>query len=239
MMSTPEAALPSVDILYQDNALLMVNKPANILSVPGKGEQGQYCVSNAILRQFSDAKVVHRLDMATSGVMVFAIGKENQVKLNKQFEVRQVEKIYDAVVKGHLSATLGEVCIPLMSDWPNRPKQKVCYRQGKKANTRFRSISFGTSRLGEYSSDVNCDSSAISTADFIPTTRVELTPVTGRSHQLRMHMLAIGHPIIGDEFYACDEARMLSSRLLLHARSLTLTHPITGRRMTGVAPTPF
>ena len=229
-MSLPATKPFELNLLYRDDSMVLVDKPANMLSVPGKGEKGKFCVSNEVQVQFPDAKVVHRLDMATSGVMLFALGKENQVNLNKQFEQRNVEKVYDAVVKGHIAAALGGVNIPLMSDWPNRPKQKVCYREGKQAMTRFRCLSFDNSLSG------NKDSSERRSS---PITRVELMPVTGRSHQLRMHMLAIGHPIIGDEFYACEEALAMSSRLLLHARELTVTHPATGRRIEITAPTPF
>lgn len=228
-MSIPSRRF-DLNIIFQDNALVWVNKPANMLSVPGKGEKGKLCVSNQVLAKFPNAKVVHRLDMATSGVMVFALGKDNQVKLNKQFERRSVEKMYDAIVNGHVSASLGEVCIPLMPDWPNRPKQKVCFREGKKATSRFRCVSFDNSFLSVENN---------SNLERSPTTRIELMPVTGRTHQLRMHMLAIGHPIIGDEFYASKQALAMSSRLLLHARELTVTHPETGVRVAMTAPIPF
>ena len=229
-LKSRDATTFELNVLFSDDAIVCVNKPANILSVPGKGERGQICVSNRVLVQFPDAKVVHRLDMATSGIMIFALGKANQVHLNKQFEQRRVEKIYDAVVKGHLTADVGEVNVPLMADWPNRPKQKICFREGKSALTRYRLVS--RERL---------TNPAIKNKNVgaTPVTRIQLMPITGRSHQLRMHMLAIGHPIVGDEFYTDKSTNMLSTRLLLHARVLMLAHPQTDTILRIVAPTPF
>lgn len=191
-------------IIYSDDYLVVVDKPAGLLSVPGRGEANQDCVAVRVQTIFSDALIVHRLDMATSGLMVMARGKEAHRTLSMAFEARQVDKRYVAVVAGRMTADEGEVDLPLITDWPNRPRQMVDPSIGKPSLTRYRVLE----RLSDR-------------------TRVELEPVTGRSHQLRVHMMAIGHPIVGDEFYASDAVRHLSPRLLLHAQSLRLPHPET------------
>ena len=206
-----------IDILFEDDDLLFVEKPANLLSVPGKGPAGEYCLS-AILQQCYDSlKVVHRLDMATSGLMVFAKNYASQKAINAQFEQRQVDKSYIAVVDGKIDES-GSIDLPLMTDWPNRPKQKVCHQQGRKSLTYYQPIT--------YSKENN-------------STRLLLQPKTGRSHQLRVHMMAIGHAILGDEFYADASTFEKSARLLLHAQSLTLSHPVTGQELSISSEVPF
>ncbi|WKL56943.1 pseudouridine synthase [Asticcacaulis sp. ZE23SCel15] len=191
-------------IIYSDDYLVVVDKPAGLLSVPGRGEANQDCVAVRVQTAFPDALIVHRLDMATSGLMVMARGKVAHRSLSMAFEARQVDKRYIAVVAGRMVDDDGEVDLPLITDWPNRPRQRVDHDIGKPSLTRYRVLERAADR-----------------------TRVELEPVTGRSHQLRVHMMAIGHPIVGDEFYATDEVRALSARLLLHAQFLRLPHPDT------------
>ena len=206
-----------IDILFEDDDLLFVEKPADLLSVPGKGLAGEYCLSAILQKRYDTLKVVHRLDMATSGLMVFAKNYASQKALNAQFEQRQVDKSYIAVVDGKID-TSGSIDLPLMTDWLNRPKQKVCHQQGRKSLTYFQPIT--------YNKENN-------------STRVLLHPKTGRSHQIRVHMMAIGHAILGDEFYADASTFEKSARLLLHAQSLTLSHPTTGQKLSISSEAPF
>ena len=166
-----------LDILHDDHEILIVNKPAGLLSVPGKGEELADCLIARIQKVFPQALLVHRLDRDTSGVMVFALTRHAQRHLGLQFEKRMTQKTYVARVAGVLEPKTGSVELPLIVDWPNRPLQKVCHETGKAAHTDYRVMRYGE---GE--------------------TRVRLTPRTGRSHQLRVHMLALGHPILGDPF---------------------------------------
>ncbi len=195
-------------ILHHDHELLLVDKPAGLLSVPGKGEHLADCLLARVQAVFPDALLVHRLDRDTSGVMVFALTRHAQRHLGMQFEKRQVKKTYIARVWGHVAEKTGTVDLPLIVDWPNRPRQMVDHENGKPALTEWRVL-----RHEENA------------------TRVRLFPKTGRSHQLRVHMQAIGHPILGDPFYATGEARA-APRLMLHAESLRLRHPDGGRGMT-------
>ncbi len=202
---------------FKKNDLLFVEKPANLLSVPGKGPAGEYCLSAILQQRYDSLKVVHRLDMATSGLMVFAKNYASQKAINAQFEQRQVDKSYIAVVDGKIDES-GSIDLPLMTDWPNRPKQKVCHQQGRKSLTYYQPIT--------YNKENN-------------STRLLLQPKTGRSHQLRVHMMAIGHAILGDEFYADASTFEKSARLLLHAQSLTLSHPVTGQELSISSEVPF
>lgn len=190
------------DLIYCDDALVVVNKPAGLLAVPGRGEDKQDCLSARLQQEFPDALVVHRLDMATSGLMVFARGVEIQRRLSNMFRDRKVEKHYVAVVAGKLQPETGEVNLPIAADWPNRPLRKIDAELGKPSLTRYRVVG----QDGD-------------------TTRVELEPVTGRTHQLRVHMSAIGHPILGDALYGDATS---APRLLLHASSLSFLHPMSG-----------
>ncbi|MWL74325.1 bifunctional tRNA pseudouridine(32) synthase/23S rRNA pseudouridine(746) synthase RluA, partial [Escherichia coli] len=174
-------------------------------------------VMTRIQRDYPLAESVHRLDMATSGVIVVALTKAAERELKRQFREREPKKEYVARVWGHPEKAEGLVDLPLICDWPNRPKQMVCYETGKPAQTEYEVL--------EYAPD--------------NTARVLLKPITGRSHQLRVHMLALGHPILGDRFYAPPEARALAPRLQLHARMLTITHPAFGNAMTFKAPVDF
>lgn len=208
---------PCLTILYQDEHIMVVNKPSGLLSVPGRLEEHKDSVMTRIQRDFPQAESVHRLDMATSGVIVVALTKAAERELKRQFREREPKKQYVARVWGHLEHEEGLVDLPLICDWPNRPKQKVCYETGKPAQTGYEVLEFAADN----------------------TTRVRLKPITGRSHQLRVHMLALGHPILGDRFYATPEALALAPRLLLHAETLTITHPAYGNSMTFRAPVDF
>jgi tRNA pseudouridine32 synthase/23S rRNA pseudouridine746 synthase len=204
-------------LVFVDDGLLVMEKPAGLLSVPGRGEDRQDCLWARAARRFPDALVVHRLDMATSGLILLARGKVMQRALNRMFAERQVEKQYEAIVAGRLVAAEGKVDLPLICDWPNRPRQKVCFERGKPALTEFRRLNFE----GEQH------------------TRICLTPHTGRSHQLRVHMQAIGHPILGDELYATPAEQDAAPRLLLHASRLRFAHPVDGREIALASPAPF
>ncbi|MBW1212837.1 bifunctional tRNA pseudouridine(32) synthase/23S rRNA pseudouridine(746) synthase RluA [Pantoea allii] len=208
---------PWLHILYQDAHIMVVNKPSGLLSVPGRLEEHKDSVMTRIQRDYPEAESVHRLDMATSGVIVVALTKAAERELKRQFREREPAKTYVARIWGHPANEKGVVDLPLICDWPNRPKQKVCFETGKSAQTDYQVI--------EYREDNSA--------------RVVLKPITGRSHQLRVHMLALGHPILGDGFYAHPEAKAMAERLLLHAESLTITHPAFGNAMTFRQPADF
>ncbi|WP_394546354.1 bifunctional tRNA pseudouridine(32) synthase/23S rRNA pseudouridine(746) synthase RluA [Pantoea ananatis] len=208
---------PWLHILYQDAHIMAVNKPSGLLSVPGRLDEHKDSVMTRIQRDYPEAESVHRLDMATSGVIVVALTKAAERELKRQFREREPAKTYVARVWGHPAQEKGMVDLPLICDWPNRPKQKVCFDTGKSAQTDYQVVEYGD------------DNSA----------RVALKPITGRSHQLRVHMLALGHPILGDGFYAHPEAKAMADRLLLHAESLTITHPAFGNAMTFRQPADF
>lgn len=214
-------------VLHSDGALLVLVKPSGLLAVPGRGEDKQDCLSRRAQAQWPDALVVHRLDMSTSGLVVMARGLEAQRALSRAFELRQVHKRYQAVVAGRLVNPQPDngwntIDLPLAVDWINRPRSKVCVETGKPSLTRW--------RLGEPQTPV--EHTGIGT-------RVELEPFTGRTHQLRVHLQALGHPIVGDALYATPAQQVLSHRLLLHADMLELPHPVTGRRLRFHSPCPF
>ncbi|PVZ88916.1 bifunctional tRNA pseudouridine(32) synthase/23S rRNA pseudouridine(746) synthase RluA [Serratia sp. S1B] len=192
-----------MNIIYQDQHIIVVNKPSGLLSVPGRAPENHDSVLARIQAEFPAAQSVHRLDMATSGVIVVALTKAAERELKRQFREREPEKCYIARVWGHIELDEGLVDLPLICDWPNRPLQKVCFTTGKAAQTHYQVLS----------------------RDADGSTRVKLTPITGRSHQLRVHMLALGHPILGDGFYAHPEAKAMAERLQLHAQELRITHP--------------
>ncbi|MBJ3813477.1 bifunctional tRNA pseudouridine(32) synthase/23S rRNA pseudouridine(746) synthase RluA [Shimwellia pseudoproteus] len=208
---------PWLVVLYQDDHIMVVNKPSGLLSVPGRLEEHRDSIMTRIQRDYPRAESVHRLDMATSGVIVVALTKAAERELKRQFREREPKKQYLARVWGHLPQQAGVVDLPLICDWPNRPKQKVCHDTGKPAQTAYQVLEYGVDN----------------------TTRVLLKPITGRSHQLRVHMLALGHPILGDRFYAHPAALAMAPRLLLHAEMLTITHPAFGNQMTFNAPADF
>lgn len=197
--------------------MLALNKPSGLLSVPGRGEDKTDCLVSRVQAEYPEALVVHRLDMSTSGILVMARSVEAQRALSQSFELRETQKCYLAVVGGCLEGE-GEVDLPLITDWPNRPRQMVDFERGKKALTRYRALEYDRA---------------------LDATRVELMPVTGRSHQLRVHMLALGHPILGDDLYADVATCAKAARLLLHASYLSIPHPLTRQLLAINAVIPF
>lgn len=211
---------PWLDVVYQDNHILVLNKPSGLLSVPGNRPEYLDSAMTRVQQKYGFTEPAHRLDMATSGILLFALSKAAEKELKRQFREREPKKHYIALVYGKLGECVGEcgmMNFPLICDWENRPRQKICYERGKKAITHYEV-------LAHYPNN---------------TTRVKLTPITGRSHQLRLHCLALGHPIIGDKFYANPLAKSLAPRLSLHAESLTITHPITKEVITFQAKPEF
>ena len=202
-MLQPMAPCPTVDLLHLDDVLIVVDKPAGVLAVPGRGEAGRDSLAARVQAQFANALVVHRLDMATSGVMLFARGAPAQRQLSMAFASGEVAKQYVAIVEGRLQGDSGVVDAPLAADWPHRPRQVVDFERGKPSLTRWRVL--------ERTTD---------------STRLLLQPATGRTHQLRVHLQWLGHPIRGDALYAAAPLR--ADRLLLHATRIALVHPQTG-----------
>lgn len=200
--------------LHIDDDIIIVEKPSGLLSVPGKTESD--CLEARIKADHSDALTVHRLDMATSGLMVFARTPNAQRHLGLQFEKRIIDKTYIARVAGHTSKDEGKIDLPLITDWPNRPKQMVCHENGKPSQTAWQVIERENTA-----------------------TRILLNPKTGRSHQLRVHMLAIGHAILGDRLYASDDVFLQASRLQLHAQKLRLRRPTGGDWVEFESKCPF
>lgn len=205
-----------IEILHEDEALLIVNKPSGLLSVPGRLDEHKDSLETRLRAIYPDTLLVHRLDVPTSGVMVFARTKAAQRHIGMQFEKRQTRKTYVARVWGHVTEDSGHIDLPLIVDWPNKPRQKVCHETGKPSQTDWVVL--------ERETDA---------------TRIRLHPTTGRTHQLRVHMMAIGHPILGDRFYADDEALVAADRLQLHAEELVLRHPNGGAEMVFRSEVPF
>ena len=208
-------------VLYADEGLLVLDKPAGLLSVPGRGEDKQDCLSARAQARYPDALVVHRLDMATSGLMLMARGAAQQRALSLAFASRSVSKRYVAVVDGQLAPapqSWGVIDLPIIVDWPTRPRRIIDHQHGKPSRTHWRVLS-----------------NSLSDA----TTRVELEPVTGRSHQLRVHLLALGYAIVGDRLYGSPRVQTMAARMLLHACSLDFQHPVSAQSMNFVSPVPF
>lgn len=228
-----------IAVVHQDAQVIVLDKPADVLSVPGRGPERADCVSARVQRVWPDALIVHRLDMATSGLLVMARGASVQRQLSMAFAQRQTHKRYEAVVWGHLSAPSVKldrpnttatatatddwewIDQPLIVDWPNRPRSMVCLTRGKPSQTRWRVLAHEVLH------------------GHAPVTRVALEPITGRSHQLRVHLQHIGHPIVGDTLYAPTSAQVAAPRLLLHACRLGFHHPATGQWCEWVSPAPF
>ena len=203
-------------LIYLDEDLLVLDKPAGLLSVPGRGPDKQDCLSARVQARWPGALTVHRLDMATSGLLLMARNPHSQRQLSLAFETRQIHKHYVAVVHGQLQGgTQGLIDLPLAVDWPNRPLQKVDSLRGKPSQTRWQIL--------EQAQDK---------------TRLLLQPLSGRTHQLRVHLQAIGHPIVGDALYGAD-AGPQAPRLLLHASALMFTHPLSGQSLHIESPPPF
>lgn len=212
-MPAPEGLPP---LLHSDNRLLVFSKPPGLLTVPGIGPEKADCLASRADEAFPGARIVHRLDRDTSGVIVLARDAEAHRHVSIQFQDRQVDKHYEAVVGGRLAVDEGVIDAALRKDLDNPPRQIIDEQNGRSASTRFEVIERHDDR-----------------------TRVHLSPYTGRSHQLRVHMLSIGHPILGDDLYAPLDLLQASPRLLLHATILTITHPSSGAELTFFDPCPF
>lgn len=208
--------LSDIEILFTDKDLVIATKPTMLLSVPGRGPDKQDCLANRLAEEFPGILIVHRLDWETSGVMVFALNKSTHRHLSRQFQERQVKKNYTAIVYGQMEKTQGEINLPLRCDWDNRPRQIVDHQQGKASQTFWQCLEMANN-----------------------TSRLLLTPITGRSHQLRVHMQAIKHPILGDPLYAHSEALGMSKRLLLHASLLQFRHPHSNQILQFQSIPPF
>ena len=219
--SPPLPDAPPLRCLHADEALLVLVKPAGLLSVPGRGADKQDCASARASQQWPGALVVHRLDMATSGLLLMARTPAVQRALSHAFAAREVEKRYQAIVQGCMTAPAdgwGDIELPIAADWERRPLRVIDHQRGKPSHTRWRVL-------------------ATDTAAQI--TRVELSPITGRTHQLRLHLAAIGHPILGDALYADTATQARAPRLLLHATRLAFTHPVSGAWVQYALPPDF
>lgn len=213
-----------LDIVYRDGSIVVVNKPAGLLSVPGRGADKADSLVTRLQLEFPDALAVHRLDMSTSGLMVFARGVQMQSRLSQMFRERLVTKRYVAVVAGRLEPATGEVDLPIIADWPNRPLRKIDVESGKPSLTRYRVLGYEKFlRPSIHQGERGFDAS-----------RVELEPVTGRTHQLRVHMAVIGHPILGDRLYG-GAVGASADRLLLHASVLGFAHPLSDAPLNWVS----
>ncbi|QIE89168.1 RluA family pseudouridine synthase [Pseudomonas nitroreducens] len=209
--------LSQIEFVHEDAALLVVNKPTLLLSVPGRADDNKDCLITRLQENsYPEARIVHRLDWETSGLIVLARDADSHRELSRQFHDRETEKAYTALCWGEPEPDSGRIEAPLRYDPPTKPRHVVDFEQGRHALTFWRVME----RHGNWS-------------------RVELTPITGRSHQLRVHMLSIGHPLLGDRLYAEGEALALRDRLCLHASMLALTHPQTGERLRFESPAPF
>lgn len=208
----------NIEIIYQDDRIVVPNKPTGLLSVPGIGPEKQDCLATRIYAKVHGARIVHRLDRDTSGVIIMALDAEAHRELSRQFQDREVKKTYIAVVHGKVESDQGEINLPMRKDMDsgNKPLQIIDHEQGRSAVTKYRVIDREADR-----------------------TRLELKPITGRSHQLRLHLKTIGHPILGDDLYAPQEVQALAGRLLLHAEKLWVVHPGTAEPMTFEVPCPF
>ena len=217
-------SLKPLDVVYADTGIVVLNKPSGLLAVPGK--TSDLCLSLQVQAQFADALIVHRLDMATSGLMVMARGIAAQRVLNDHFAMRRVHKRYVAIASGDCRAFVEpasaeewqSIDLPIIVDWPNRPLRKIDFETGKPSSTRWRCVA--------YDAATN-------------TSRLELEPLTGRSHQLRVHLQAIGHPILGDALYAPSAIAAVSPRLLLHATELGFAHPSNAEWISFTSPDDF
>lgn len=205
-----------IEIIYQDEAILLVNKPSGLLTLSGKNPLNLDSVHHRLVQQFPSALMIHRLDLGTSGLLVVALNKIAAAHINRQFQLRTVNKTYQAVLAGQMTDDTGDIELPIAKDPLNFPKLKVCFDTGKPASSHYEVL------------DRQAD-----------TTRVLFTPLTGRTHQLRIHSAGVGHPILGCDLYGTPESEQMASRLLLHAMTLEFDHPLSGERMHGISPCPF
>jgi tRNA pseudouridine32 synthase/23S rRNA pseudouridine746 synthase len=207
---------PWLDTVYQDKDMIVFNKPAGILSVPGRDVERHDSIYSRLLTLHPNSHTVHRLDLATSGIIIFALRKDAERALKIQFQERETKKVYYARVFGHIKEKTGCIDFPLIKDIENPPKHKVDLVSGKQCKTFYEVVSYGER-----------------------STLVKLMPVTGRTHQLRLHMMALGHPILGDDFYADPTSLAMSARLLLHASEITIRHPYTKKTVCFEVAVPF
>jgi len=207
-----------ITILYQDDAILLINKPSGLLSLSGKNPLNLDSVHYRLVQQFPTSLLLHRLDFGTSGVMIVALNKIVTANINRQFQARTVIKTYQAVLAGHVAADEGDIELPIAKDPINFPKLKVCFETGKAASSHFQVLDRQTGP---------------------DTTRVMFTPSTGRTHQLRIHSAGIGHPILGCDLYGTLNSQNMAKRLLLHATAIGFDHPVSGRRISGISDCPF
>ncbi len=205
-----------LNIIYKDNYIIVLSKPAELLSVSGRKAEHKDCLEARVQQEYPQARIVHRLDMSTSGLMIMALDADTHRNLGLQFERRQTKKIYIARVWGDVKEDIGRVDLPLICDWPNRPLQMVDHENGKSSQTDWEVLSRENS-----------------------VTRMALYPITGRTHQLRVHMAEIGHPILGDDFYAHEKPFKAESRLQLHAHKLMIYHPDDGAKIWFESACPF
>lgn len=220
MLEPPPYLVPhsteEIAILYEDSDLLLVRKPTLLLSIPGRHPLNKDCLITRLQQRYPTASIVHRLDLDTSGIMVIPLNKATHAHISRQFQEREVHKSYLAMVYGVVTPDTGEVDLPIACDWERRPLQMICHERGRSAFTRFEVLE----RWDDHS-------------------RVLLKPVTGRSHQLRIHMRELGHPILGCDMYAHEAALAMADRLMLHATTLEFTHPATGQKLRGECPPDF
>jgi tRNA pseudouridine32 synthase/23S rRNA pseudouridine746 synthase len=207
-----------IEIVYQDDALLLINKPSGLLTLSGKNPLNLDSVHYRLVQQFPTALMIHRLDLGTSGLLVVALNKTIAAHINRQFQSRTVVKTYQAVLAGQVDADAGDIELPIAKDPVSFPKLKVCFDTGKAASSHYQVL--GRQRESD-------------------TTRVLFTPHTGRTHQLRIHSAGLGHPILGCDLYGTPESERRASRLLLHATTLEFDHPISGERFYGMSDCPF
>lgn len=207
-----------IDVLYQDQYLLLINKPTALLTLSGKHPLNKDSVHFRLVKNFPTAAMLHRLDFGTSGILVVALNKAVNAHIGKQFQTRNVVKTYTAMLHGHLADDSGCIDFPIAKDKPNFPLQKICYETGKEALTTYEVIERTQQPFA---------------------TRVMFKPVSGRTHQLRIHSSKIGHPILGCDLYATDEAFFMAKRLMLHATTIEFDHPVTGEQVLGNCPCPF
>jgi tRNA pseudouridine32 synthase/23S rRNA pseudouridine746 synthase len=220
MQEAPPYLVPhsteAIAILHADSDLLLVRKPDLLLSIPGRHPLNKDCLITRLQRDYPTASIVHRLDLDTSGIMVIPLNKPTHAHISRQFQQREVKKSYHAIVYGVVEQNEGKVELPIRSDWENRPRQMICHERGKSALTHYEVLERGVDR-----------------------TRMLLKPVTGRSHQLRIHMRELDHPILGCDMYAHETALGMASRLMLHASTLEFQHPTTGEWLRGDCPPDF
>jgi tRNA pseudouridine32 synthase/23S rRNA pseudouridine746 synthase len=207
-----------IGILFQDENLLLINKPSGLLSLSGKNPLNKDSVHFRLVQDFPTATLLHRLDFGTSGIMIVALNKAINAHIGKQFQQGEVNKTYTAILHGHVPNDSGLIEFPIAKDVDNFPLQKICYETGKQATTQYQVIE----RL-----------------EYPARTRILFSPVSGRTHQLRIHSREINHPILGCDLYASDEAFFMAERLMLHATTIEFIHPVGGKKITGICPCPF